>query len=98
MNKNAKEIEQMYNEVRQEIRDFISRILMDTNEDNKMECNLILDSPEDCGISDLYKPIIKFIWQVPTSGEICVEFDDDTQADLDELSLDWQIQIVKAYS
>ncbi len=48
----------------------ISAFLMDTDEDNHFVTNIIIDTPEDLGLSDNEKMIITEIWQHPQEGII----------------------------
>ena len=68
-NKSAEEINIMYEHCKDQndilieaIRQNLSRILMDTNEDNKITCNIILEA-EAMGLSDLEKTNIVSAWQ-----------------------------------
>lgn len=94
-NRSIKEIEQMYNELTQCVRHYVSAKLIDTSEDNKMEVNIELDGG-DCGLSSLEKPTIVSIWQHPTEGWIDVLFSDsDIPVDWDYLDMADQIKIAK---
>lgn len=95
MNKSAKEIIEMYESLSEEIRCFVSRYLMDTSDEKRMNVSIALDYPNNCGLCELEKPMVRYLWQNPTGGEISVEFWDDTQADFSDLDLSWQIEIVK---
>ena len=70
----------------------ISAILMDTNSKNKLNVDIILETNEDQGLSELEKLHIIQIWQEPSSGEIgyilegCKE-----EFDLSELE-EWQLK------
>ena len=71
-NKSAEEINYMYEHCKEQndilieaIRQNLSRILMDTNENNKITCDIVLESA-----SDLKKTNIVSAWQEPTEGTI----------------------------
>ena len=65
-------------------REYISRHLMDTSEENKVEVDIILESDEDCGLSSLLLPTIDTIYQQPGTGEIIIHI----QGELEERDLD----------
>ena len=70
----------------------ISGILIDTNSENKLNVDIILETGEEQGLSDLEMLHINKIWQEPSSGEIgyllegCIE-----EFDLSELEK-WQLK------
>ena len=55
------------------LRDKISAILIDTNEQEHLSVDIILNTPEDQGISESEKLCIKEIWQHPSEGIITVQ-------------------------
>ena len=81
--------------MRDDIRRSVSCILTDTDEDNKKETNIILESDDDCGLSDLLKPTVVSMWQMPCSGEIAIQIEGEMkERDFDDLTTDWQRQIL----
>lgn len=84
-NKSVADIKQMYHSqyqfmkklLRESIRKYLSRILMDTSEDNPMNCNITLDCEEAFGLSTLQIPRITRMWQHPTEGILYFEYEED---------------------
>lgn len=68
-----KEIER---KLREELRHIYSPILMDTDEDNPMECDIPLER-DYFGISTLEMPHVTGVWQDPSEGWIYFIFDDN---------------------
>jgi hypothetical protein len=77
MNKSFSEIKNMYDklysmecDIREMIRMNISKTLMNTSEDNKLVCNIALDTRDCFGLStnDMIK--IVAMWQHPSEGWI----------------------------
>lgn len=103
MNKTFEEIESYYNdlvdmeqEVREMIRFFLSRKLMDTSEDNKLECDIALETDDCFGLSSLNLPWVTSMWQHPTEGYITFDIDDGrSERDFDELSTEELMTIIK---
>lgn len=52
------------------LRDKISAILIDTNEQKHLSVDIILNTSEDQGLSEAEKLCIKEIWQHPQEGII----------------------------
>lgn len=70
----------------------ISGILMDTNSENKFNCNIILETGEEQGLSTLQMLYINKIWQEPSSGEIGYTLEGcNEEFDLSELE-EWQLE------
>lgn len=100
-NKSAEEINIMYEHCKDQndilieaIRQNLSRILMDTNEDNKITCNIILEA-EAMGLSDLEKTNIVSAWQEPTEGTIWFNiYGSNEEINLDDIALEDQVIIV----
>ncbi len=83
MNKTLDEIKTAYKKfscdednLREMIRLRLSRMLMDTSEDNKLKCEIVLDTHECFGLSSLEMPWITSMWQEPTEGDIVFDIDD----------------------
>ena len=100
-NKSAEEINYMYEHCKEQndilieaIRQNLSRILMDTNEDNKITCDIILDA-EAMDLSNLEKINIVSAWQEPTDGTIWFNIcGSDEEINLDDIALEDQVIIV----
>ena len=96
MNRSCDEICNMLRLVRESARQWLSRFLMDTNEIKRHECYIVLDTPDDCGLSSLEKPTIVSMYQEPGEGIIWFEFDYyDGCVDFDQIDTDSIIQIIK---
>ena len=82
--------------IRQSIREYVSRILIDTSEEKPLEVLIILDSEDAFGISDLEKPCIISIYQVPSEGWIYLQFEGlNLETDFDTLTTYEQIQVLR---
>lgn len=97
LNKTPNEITKIFNNlvateenIRQMVRNYLSRQLMDTNENKKMEVDIVVDVEDAMGLSSLELPQIIKMWQHPTEGWIIFEtygggvydFDDWTTREL----------------
>ena len=76
-NKSAADICLMYEDLddkrlifRESVRNFLSRFLMDTDEEHPYECDITLDYPDGFGLSSLDYPHLKMMWQEPSEGTI----------------------------
>ena len=86
----------LFDDVNESLRHFASRMLMDTSEENPMEIDLIVDTDEDQGLSDLEKLCVKKIYQEPSEGVIWVLFEGtDDYVEWDTLTYSTQFQIIK---
>jgi hypothetical protein len=99
-NKSAHYIETCYIYLKECIRQYISRFL--ATQENQMYKHLILGEDESQGISDCQKPYVD-IYEQPSEGLIYFEFNsefnspvEDPYLELDEVSLDMLIEVVKA--
>lgn len=103
MNKTFDEIKTAYDEwvrkeddIREMIRHFLSRKLMDTSEDNKLRCDIALDTHECFGLSSLNMPWVTSMWQHPTEGYITFDLDDGRGVrDFDELTTEDLVTIIE---
>lgn len=102
MNKNLAEIKSAYlsllateDEVREMIRNWFSRNLMDTNEDNPVECHICLEDEETFGLSSNDIPHIIGMWQFPVEGYIIFNMRGGYQLDFDELETDQLLAIME---
>lgn len=63
----------------------ISAFLMNTSESEHLQVNIIIDTPEDQGLSDNDKMVITEIWQEPKEGIITFKiYGSDEEFDLSE--------------
>lgn len=81
-NKSVLEIETMFEEykhleemLRESMRNYLSRVLMDTSEDKPLEKPICLSNIEGFGISILNFPCVYKMWQHPTEGFIYFAFE-----------------------
>ena len=75
-------------------RQTISKLLMDTSEENPKECHITLESHEDCGLSSLQLPTIIKAWQNPTEGWITFEFIGNYRKGFEELDIYEMLQVL----
>lgn len=98
-NKTCEDIVEMNLILSESIRQFLSRFLMDTSEENPKKGSWVIETDEDCGISDAQKITINSMYQHPTEGLIYIRFDgDDYYYNIDELSTELLVFIVQALS
>lgn len=104
LNKTLTDIETSYNQykdlekfIRESIRRYLSRILMNTSEDNPLKCKICLTNEEGFGLSTLNYPWIYEIWQHPTEGIIYFNYDPDGEelVEFDYMLLEDLITICK---
>ena len=100
MNKSIDDILTAYNEwisredeIREMIRLYLSRLLMDTSEDNKLKCEIPLDTHDCCGLSSLQMLWVTAMWQHPTEGWITFLIEDKSERDFDEMTTEELILI-----
>lgn len=77
------------------IRQSVSKLLMDTSEENPLECNITVEPFEACGLSSLQLPTIIKAWQNPTEGWITFEFIGNYRKGFEELDIYEMLQILK---
>lgn len=73
----------------------ISKFLMDTSQDNPLECDIVIESPEDCGLSSLLLPRIVKAWQDPTEGWIYFQWESGRTQPIEQCTLEELIQILE---
>lgn len=71
-------------EVNRDYRSVLSSILMETSEEKHMECDIYLNTAEDCGLSDLEKMHVTEIWQHPTEGIIMLMVEGVGECELED--------------
>lgn len=76
---------------REKLRRRLSAILMDTDEQHPMECNVLIGESEAQGLSSLELPVVVSVFQQPSEGIIwfniygckdSIEFDDMNLEDI----------------
>lgn len=79
------------------IRQYFSRLLMDTDAENPLTCHYVIETPEDCGLSDLEKPTLISMYQDPTEGYMYFLFEGTEEyCDFEEFSLSALMLIINA--
>ena len=105
MNKTVKDIEDSFSQyqylekmIRESIRKCLSKLLMNTSEDNPLKCKICLTNEEGFGLSTLNYPWIYEIWQHPTEGIIYFNYDPDGEelVEFDYMLLEDLVTICKA--
>ena len=76
------------------IRQSISKLLMDTSEENPKECHITLESDEDWGLSSLHLPTIIKAWHNPSEGWITFEFIGNYRKGFEELNIYELLQVL----
>lgn len=95
LNKSKDELCELYKDLRESIRHYISARLIDTDEEHPMEVNIPIEFGA-CGLSTLDMPTIVSMFQVPGDGRIYLQFyGDDDYIDFDDLHTEDLIQIVQ---
>lgn len=103
-NKTAEQIAAQYNKLRDDetnlresIRHYLSRNLMDTSEEKQKEVHLTLQGGA-MGLSELEKPEITSMFQ-DHEGIIWVQIYGMAESiELDDVALDWQVEIVDIFN
>jgi hypothetical protein len=103
LNKSKKEILDFYSSVRdcednvrEMIRHFLSRNLMDTNENKHYKCEFPLDTKECCGLSSLDMLWVTSMWQHPSEGYITFVIEEKSQRDFDDMDTDELICVLQS--
>ena len=65
-------------------RNLLSALLMDTSEEQHMNCDIVLQTSEDCGLSELEKMHVTEIWQHPTEGIIMLMIEGVGECELED--------------
>ena len=77
-------------------RKFLSKKLMDTNEENQLKVYIPLENDESFGLSTLQLPTIISIWQHPSEGIIYFKFEGQNDyVEFDDMELEYLDQIIK---
>lgn len=104
LNKTLTDIETSYSQykdlekfIRESVRRYLSKILMNTSEDNPLKCKICLTNEEGFGLSTLNFPWIYEIGQHPTEGIIYFNYDPDGEelVEFDYMLLEDLITICK---
>lgn len=96
-NQSYENIMKTYELLVESIRQYLSRMLMFHDENNPLDCNFIISTYEDCGLSELEKPTIISMYQMSGEGIIYLKFEGDNDyIELDELEVEVQLSILEA--
>ena len=77
-------------------RKFLSKKLMDTNEENQLKVYIPLENDESFGLSTLQLPTVISIWQHPSEGIIYFKFEGQNDyVEFDDMELECLDQIIK---
>ena len=100
MNKTYSEIKEYFNSsydedtMREMLRNYFSRNLMDTNQDNIIKCEFTLETDEAFGLSTLQMPWVKGMWQHPSEGYTVFVFEGGQEMEMDDLSVEELMKIL----
>jgi hypothetical protein len=83
--------------IRQMVRNYLSRQLMDTNEVVKMDVDIVVDVEDAMGLSSLELPNIIKMWQHPTEGWITFETYGGGEYDFDDWTTRELVQIMNDF-
>lgn len=104
LNRTPNEITKIFNDfvsteenLRQMIRNYFSRQLMDTNEVDKMDVDIVVDVEDAMGLSSLELPNIIKMWQHPTEGWITFETYGGGEYDFDDWTTKELVQIMNDF-
>jgi hypothetical protein len=96
-NQSYENIMKTYELLVESIRQYLSRMLMFHDENNPLDCNFIISTSEDCGLSELEKPTVISMYQMSGEGIIYLKFEGDNDyIELDELEVEIQLSILEA--
>lgn len=74
----------------------VSKLLINTSEENPLECEIVIETPKDCGLSSLLLPRINKIWQDPEEGWIRLQYEGNNNIiDFEYLDIEEKLQILK---
>lgn len=77
-------------------RKFLSKKLMDTNEENQLKVYIPLENDESFGLSTLQLPTVISIWQHPSEGIIYFKFEgQDDYVEFDDMKFEDIKQVIK---
>jgi hypothetical protein len=96
MNKSKKEIEEMYNVLKESIRCFLSRMLIDNEQGNPLKCSYVFGDREAFGLGELQKLHVDKMYQT-NEGLIWIHFegcDEESWSKIDEFSVDDLIDFI----
>lgn len=83
--------------IRQMVLNYLSRQLMDTNENEKMDVDIVVDVEDAMGLSSLELPNIIKMWQHPTEGWITFETYGGGEYDFDDWTTRELVQIMNDF-
>ena len=84
------------NDIKQIIRQSVSKLLIDASKENPLECEIVIDPIEAWGLSSSLLPCINTIWQDPLEGYINFKYKgSDDIRNFDYVEIEEQLQILK---
>ena len=102
-NKSVEDIQGQYSNLellrtifRESCRKYLSRFLMDTDEEHPYECDITLEYPDGFGMSSLEYPNLVRMWQDKTEGYIGFEIDGMGPIMFESIRDDELIQIINS--
>lgn len=87
-------IQKQYSKLNDDIYDYLYTKLQNTSKNNPLECDITLESPEDCGLSSLELPSIVKIW-MNSDEDMMFEYDGGRITSFDAMYISDLIQIVE---
>lgn len=96
LNKSFEEIQEIAILLRESMRQYFSRMLIDNDEENPMLCDIIINSPENFGLNDAQIPHLTGLFSLLNEGIIYIQIDNDEYIEFDEFSLDTLYWIIKS--
>ena len=89
-------IKDKVNDIEQIIRQSVSKLLMNTSEDQSLDCEIVIEPIEAVGLSSLLLPRINKIWQNPSEGWIEFTYEgNDSIYEFDSLEINEMLQVLK---
>ncbi len=100
-NKTAEQISHYYEQLgwirlifRESCRNYLSRTLMDNDEEHPFECDIVLEQEDAFGLSTLEMPHLTKMWQDPSEGYLHFEMEGYDDMDFDSLRDEELMQII----
>lgn len=92
----SEHIKDKLNDIKQIIRQSVSKLLINTSEEQPLECEIVIEPIEAVGLSSLLLPRINKIWQECSEGWIRFTYEgSDTINEFDSFELNEMLQVLK---
>lgn len=89
-------IKDKLNDIEQIIRQSVSKLLINTSEEQPLECEIVIEPIEAVGLSSLLLPKINKIWQEPLEGWIKFTYEGNNNIrEFDSLEINEMLQVLK---